>query len=39
MDSECNSDMVEEGSYQFVFVSPENADYQVRKLISNLKHF
>ena len=29
MDSECNSDMLEEGSYQLVFGSPENVDYQL----------
>ena len=39
MDSECNSDMLEEGSYQLVFGHPENVDYQVQKPISNLKHF
>ena len=36
MDSECNSDMLEEGSCQLVFWSPENVEYQVQKLISNL---
>ena len=39
MDPECNSDMLEEGSYQLVFGSPENVDYQVQKPISNLEHF
>ena len=38
-DSEYNSDMLEEGSYQLVFGSPANADYQVQKLISSLEHF
>ena len=36
MDSECNSDMLEEGSYQLVFGFRENVDYQVQNLISNL---
>ena len=35
MDSECNSDIQEEGSYQLVFGSLENVDYQVQNLISN----
>ena len=39
MDSECKSDMLEEGSYQLVFEFPENVDYQVEKLISKLEHF
>ena len=39
MDSKCNSDMLEEGSYQLVFGFRENVDYQVQKLISNLEHF
>ena len=39
MDPECNSDMLEEGLCQLVFGSPENVDYQVQKLISNLEHF
>ena len=34
MDSECNSNTLEEGSYQLVFI-----DYQVQKLISNLEYF
>ena len=38
MDSKCNSDTEEEGSYQLVFGSGENVDYQVQKLISNLEH-
>ena len=39
MDPECKSDMLEEGSYQPVFGSSENVNYQVQKLISNLEHF
>ena len=39
MDSECNSDMLDEGSYQLVFGFLENADCQVQKLISNPEHF
>ena len=39
MDSECNSNMLEEGSYQLVFVYQENVDYKVQKLILNLEHF
>ena len=30
MDSECNSDMLEEGLYQLVSGFPENVDYQVQ---------
>ena len=39
MDSECNSDMLEEGSCQLVVGFPENVNYQVETLISNLEHF
>ena len=39
MDSKCNSDMLEEGSYELAFGPPENVDYQVQKLVSNLEHF
>ena len=38
MDSKCNSDMLEEGSYQPVFGFRKNVDYQIQKLISNLEH-
>ena len=31
--------MPEEGSYQLVLGFPEDLDYQVQKLISNLEHF
>ena len=39
MDSKCNSNMLQEGSYQLVFGFQENVDYRVQKLISNLEHF
>ena len=39
MDLNCNSDMLEEGSYQLVFGFRENVDYQVQKPILNLEQF
>ena len=39
MDSECNGDMLEGGSYQLVFGSLKNVDYKVQKPISNFQRF